>query len=90
MDAEGKIKVVFNGKLQDATRVPVVRTNQEAWSEYLLDDGTIIRMKIVITDVLRIDGVYDGDGNPVYQIKSGNVASSIPPEQLRRLPGRMP
>lgn len=87
---EGKVKVVFNGTLCNATRIPVVRANQEAWSEYLLEDGTVVRMKVIITDVLRIDNVYDGDGNPVYQIKSGYVASSVPPENLRRLPGLFP
>ncbi len=86
MERGRKTKLNLNGQLVDATSVPV-RSSQENWSEYILEDGTVIRMKLVVTEVFRVEGIYDPDGNPVYHIKSGNIASAMPPENLKKLPG---
>ena len=53
---------------------------REYWNEYLLDDGTIIRLKLVATEVLRVDGMKDANGGPVYVVKSTNVITSNPPD----------
>ena len=42
------------------------RTNVENWNDYLLDDGTVLRMKLVVTEVVRVEGQYDQNRNPVY------------------------
>ncbi len=81
-----KTKINVGGQFREATLVPTI-TSHEQWSEYILEDGTAIRIKIVITEVYRVDGLYDEDGNPVYQIKSNNVISAIPSEDLKRIPG---
>jgi len=39
---------------------------REHWNEYLLDDGTILKLKPVATEVLRVEDAYDDNGNPVY------------------------
>ena len=62
------------------------RSSLENWNEYLADDGTVIRLKLVVTEVLRVDGQYDPEGNPVYLVKSTNVTSISAPEELRRQP----
>jgi len=48
-------------------------TRKEDWNEYQLSDGTVIRMKTVITDVFLIPGEIDPEGNPVYNVRSTNV-----------------
>jgi len=60
------------------------RTNAEYFNEYLLEDGTVLRMKPVVTDVIRIPGQYDPMGNPAYVIQSTNVTAVDSPEELRR------
>jgi hypothetical protein len=60
------------------------RSGGENWNEYLADDGTVIRMKLVVTEVLRVDGQYDAEGTPVYLVKSTNVTSISAPDELRR------
>lgn len=48
----------------------------EHWNEYLLDDGTVLKMKLVVTSVHRLaDGSIDAKGNPVYLCESTNVMS---------------
>ena len=60
------------------------RTGAEHWNEYLLDDGSVIRVKLVATEVLRLDGEYDPTGNPVYLMQSTNVMAVDAPDNLRR------
>ena len=60
------------------------RASGEHWNEYLADDGTVIRMKLVVTDIVRIDGKYDDEGNPAYWIKSSNVTNVSAPDELRK------
>lgn len=61
-----------DGKDHDATPVGF-QNAREYWNEYLLDDGTIIRLKLVATEVLRIEDMRDANGAPVYVVKSTNV-----------------
>lgn len=60
------------------------RTTAEHWNEYLLDDGTIVRLKPVVTEVLRVEGQYDQSGNPAYIIQSTNVTAVDAPDSLRQ------
>ena len=69
----------------DATELGF-RPAGENWNEYLLDDGTVVRIKLVVTEVARIDGQYDAEGNPHYAIKSTNVIAISVPDELRRQP----
>ena len=57
----------------------------ERFNEVRLDDGTVLRVKIVTTEVTRIDDRWDEEGNPMYAIKSHNVVTvSEAPENLKR------
>ena len=78
-----KIKINFNGQQVDAQSVDVTQSS-EKWNEHLLDDGTILKLKAVLTNVYRVDGQYDAEGNPVYMIQSTNVISANAPQELRR------
>ena len=66
-------------------RIPtkVIQAN-DPWSEYKLEDGTIIRVKHVIVDVNRIEGEYDSLGNPLYEIKAANLIESMPSDKFKR------
>jgi hypothetical protein len=60
------------------------RPSGENWNEYLLSDGTVIKVKLVATEVFRVDGRYDREGNPLYVVKSANVMVANAPESLRK------
>jgi hypothetical protein len=60
------------------------RSSGEHWNEYLADDGSVVRVKLVVTEILRIDGSYDEQGNPGYLVKSTNVTNVSAPEHLRK------
>lgn len=63
------------------------KTIDEPWCEYECEDGTRIRMKLVVSEVLRVEGAYTPEGEPLYLIKSNNIASTEAPEELRQKKG---
>lgn len=70
-----KVQIVAGGPMVDGVDVPVDESN-EKWSEYTLQDGTVLRLKQVLTEVVRTEG-YDSEGNPVYVIKAQPVLSIV-------------
>lgn len=83
--AERAVKVPLpSGQMVDAFDVPVEEAN-ERWSEATLEDGTVIRVKTVVSSAVRVDGHYDMEGNPLYLIKSSPAVAIVSvPDRLRR------
>lgn len=69
-----------DGKVVDGTEMGF-RTLGEHWNEYLLDDGTVVRLKPVVLSVIRAEGQTDENGDPVYMVNSQNVLSVSPAEE---------
>jgi len=82
---ERKKKIQFNNQTIEVTEVPFT-TGGEYWNEYLLDDGSVLKLKIVATEILRVDGQFDADGNPQYVVRSTNIVSVSGSERLRKQP----
>lgn len=84
---ERKVKVPFptpNSPLRDGTDVGV-KESTERWSEIILEDGTVLRLKPSVLAAIRIDGEYDPEGNPVYVLRAGQIMSAVStPDALRR------
>ncbi len=78
-------KINFQGREVDATEIEF-QTRKEDWNEYQLMDGSEIKMKLVVSVIFRIDGLYDDEGNPIYQIKSTNIAAVKSPDALKKKP----
>jgi hypothetical protein len=72
-----------DGKMHDAESIGF-QVGGEHWNEYVLDDGTLVRLKPVALDFLRVEGLYDQEGNPLYLTKSQNVVVVNAPEKLRK------
>lgn len=61
-----------------------VNAFQEAQASYLLADGTTLTMRTVLTQVVRVKGHFDPEGNPVYLVKSQNIVNAAAPEGLKK------
>jgi hypothetical protein len=57
----------------------------ERWSEYRLDDGTIVRIKIVVQDVFKVPGEDPMTGAPQLVVRSSNVMTVDPPPAKQRV-----
>ena len=59
-----------------------IADSREQFNEYILEDGAVLKLKSVASEVLRVSDAWDRDGNPVYFIKSQNVLAVSAPESL--------
>ncbi len=68
--------------MADAENLQIKEEN-EFWNTYTLSDGSVMKVKIVITNVKRLKK-YQPDGSPIYLIQSQNVLrmDSIPKELM--------
>ncbi len=84
--AERKVKIPVppDNRMVDGSDVPIA-SSDERWSEYVLEDGAVIRAKVNAVGFVRVDGQYDPEGNPLYAMRSAitQVIVSVP-DHLRR------
>ena len=78
-------KMNFQGREVWGQLIPVTNT-QENWNQYILDDGSVVKSKTVVTEIYRIEDFFDPEGNPVYYVKSTNILSVNAPEDLKKKP----
>lgn len=50
----------------------------EPFVEYRLSDGTYLKVKTVVTAVMRVEGQTDPQGNPALAVVTQNVVVSRP------------
>jgi hypothetical protein len=78
-----KIKVNYNGKEVDASPIEINQENS-SWNTYLLEDQSVLKLKVVLTKAVRLDGEYDGEGNPIYMVQSTNIVKVDSPDSLKK------
>jgi hypothetical protein len=61
-----------------------VVASRDGWSEYELDDGTIIRSKAAIIDIKKAVGQYNTNGEPVYVLQLTVVHNVKVPDRLKK------
>ena len=84
--AERKVRIPMPPAMQpmDGWDVPIT-SSTERWSEYELEDGTVLRAKVNAIGFVRLEGQYDPEGNPIYAMMAQNVqVMGSAPEKLRR------
>jgi len=66
-------------EIQDSTNT-VIRVT--------LADGSVLRVRLDIIEVVRYDGLWDNDGNPVYSVKNAVYSAVLQsPDSLRKEDG---
>ncbi len=58
----------------------------EPWASYKLSDGSTLKVRTIVTAVLRLEGEYDAAGNPIYTVSSQTVVQVNAPKNLRGNP----
>jgi hypothetical protein len=71
-----KVQIAPGAPFVDGVEV-AVDSSSEKWSEYKLEDGTKIRIKPVIIEVIRVTDQYDPEGNPLYVTKSQPIVNIL-------------
>ncbi|MDP3919873.1 MAG: hypothetical protein Q8R76_03605 [Candidatus Omnitrophota bacterium] len=78
-----KVTIKLGGRQVEAAPMDVNQSS-ERWNEYLLEDGSVVKMKLVLKKVLKVENQYDAEGNPLYIMQSTNVSAVTSPKHLRK------
>ena len=76
-------KVNVGGVMRDAIIIDF-EADKESFSTYILHDGTSLKIKAVLTEVFRIEGVYQPNGDPMYGVQAAQIVAINAPESLRK------
>lgn len=71
------MNIVLNGESLATQKVPVVKSDEKV-SEYLLEDGTTLLVRTVITGVYRFEDKQDAHGNPIYHVNWHVIPTTEP------------
>ena len=72
-------KVPYKGRDVDGDDVSFSIVKED-WNTYQLHDGTEIRVRLIVHQVVKIPDEVDEQGNPVYVVRSNNVLIVKPTE----------
>ena len=80
---ERNIKVPFQGAPVDGEDLDF-KTIREEWNEYQTSDGSTIRVKLVMTNIVKLKDKYDPTGSPIYVVRSSIVLAVSPSEKSKK------
>jgi hypothetical protein len=74
--AETKKKMTLFGTEMEIADVPITKS-QEAFNTYELEDGTVLKVKNVATNIVRVEGQFNPppDGRPIYLVFTSPVVN---------------
>ncbi len=78
-----KRKITLGDREFMAEEIPF-ETDRENWNTYILQDGTTLKLKTVLAEVLRVEGQHTPNGDPLYVINASNIVSTNSPESLKK------
>lgn len=55
-----------------------IKESKEPWSEYTLEDGTKIRTKQTVINIVKLDNKKDANGDDIYVIQGQQTISMLP------------
>jgi hypothetical protein len=77
-----KRKYPYQGREVDGQSVSF-QTQGEQWSMYELEDGSTLKIKVVLMEVVRLDE-YADNGDPVYLLTAQQVMGVVPNPELKK------
>jgi S-adenosylhomocysteine hydrolase len=81
--ADQVIKVMWQGKEVEAEIVPIGEM-KETVQTYILKDGSVLNVRLVVMQVARLKHEHNEQGDPVYVMKTQTAASAVVPENLKK------
>jgi hypothetical protein len=61
-----------------------VLKSKEPWSEYTLDDGVVLRFRVTVHNVRRVEDKFTPVGDPEYSFTHQFQCETIAPDAMRR------
>jgi len=80
-----KRRINLGGREYDAESVEF-EADREGWNLYILHDGTELKLKCVVSEILRVEGAYAPNGDPLYMVQASNIVVTNVPDSMKRPP----
>ena len=71
------VRLNLGGKTVNAEKMDF-KTLDEAWSSYRLEDGTVLKVKVIASEVYKLPDADPLTGAPQFLMKSSNVMAVEP------------
>jgi len=78
-----KRTVNYQGKDTTGTSIDF-EIDREDWNVYKLKDGTVLKFKTIVSDIVRLDGLYNEENDPIYVVRSGNIINANVAADLKK------
>lgn len=78
--AEKISMIPFQGKEERAVEVGFEVT-REGWSEYQIADGSVVKLKHVVSRIFKLLDPKKDDGSPWYVLEGTAILTTIPKER---------
>lgn len=77
-------KIIHEGKEIEGEELEF-ETEKEAWNIYKIEDGTTIKMKLIVSNIFRAkDIIVKETGEPLYVVRHGPVIIPNVPDELKK------
>ena len=77
-------RVTYQGRQVNGNELEFKPTS-DAWATFTLEDGTELRVKLVVFEVVRLEE-YSETGEPIYIFKGQQVVATKVPDELKKKP----
>ena len=77
-----RTKVQWGNEIVDGLDLDF-RTLREEWNEYETEDGSRIRVKLVVSEIIRTNRFDLQTDQPIYVVRSGNIVVAKAPDELK-------
>lgn len=77
------IHIDFQGRRERAEEISF-ETTKDAWSSYQLADGSVIKLKNVVSRILKLLDKQKDDGTPFYVVEGSAILTTVLPSGENR------
>lgn len=78
-----RITIPFEGQMVAAEQLSF-EPDTEPWTIYKLEDGTVLRIRMILANAARLVDRYKPDGEPIYVLGLGSIPVLDVPAELRQ------
>ena len=79
-----KIRINIGGQAVEAEQMSF-KAVDEPWAQYKLEDGNVVKLRIVVSNVFKLPNPDPVTGLPQYIVQSSNVMSVEPARSKEEL-----
>ena len=77
-----KVITIYNGVQASGTSLDF-EAEKESWAIYSMEDGSTLKMRTIVAEIIRVDGEFNQAGEPIYTVKSTAILNVEVPGNLK-------